>query len=439
MTDLFWPGDERAGELMSQATLLDAMVQVENAWLDALVVSGLAPALSDSDLTGLVTSDDVDELAGLAEAAGNPVPALVAMLRARTGIDSATWLHRGLTSQDVLDTALMLALRGVLDRLLDEVRSQVIALSILAERHAVTPMVGRTLTQHAVPTTFGAVAAGWLDGVLDAADLVVDARALLPVQLGGAVGTLAASTELASLRGLDDAPFVAAELVTITAEALGLRELRPWHTSRGPVTRTADALVSCTDAWGHVATDVATLSRTEIAELAEPDAEGRGGSSTMPHKRNPILSVLVRRTAVAAPALASTLHVASATAGDQRPDGAWHAEWSTLQTLGRRTVVAASQTTELLQGLHVDAERMGATLDHSADDVLAERRVIAELLDEKADPDPTTYLGIAEDLVAGAGDPAPIFHEENACPSPRSPPDGAAVRRRARPSSAGKS
>ncbi len=414
MTDLFWPGDERAGELMSEATLLDAMVQVENAWLDAMVVSGLAPALSDSDLTGLVTSDDVDELARQAEATGNPVPALVAMLRARTGIDSATWLHRGLTSQDVLDTALMLALRAVLDRLLDELRSQVIALSILAERHASTPMVGRTLTQHAVPTTFGAVAASWLDGILDAADLVVDARALLPVQLGGAVGTLAASTELASLRDLDDAPFVAAELVTITAEALGLRELRPWHTSRGPVTRTADALVSCTDAWGHVATDVATLSRTEIAELAEPEAEGRGGSSTMPHKHNPILSVLVRRAAVAAPALASTLHVASATAGDQRPDGAWHAEWSTLHTLGRRTAVAASQTTELLQGLHVDAERMGATLDHSADDVLAERRVIAELLDAKADPDPTTYLGITVDLVAGAVDRARIFLEENA-------------------------
>ena len=414
MTDLFWPGDERAGELMSQAALLDAMVQVENAWLDALVVSGLAPALSDSDLTGLITSDDADELARAAEAAGNPVPALVAMLRARTGIDSATWLHRGLTSQDVLDTALMLALRDVLDRLLDELRSQVIALSIVAERHASTPMVGRTLTQHAVPTTFGAVAAGWLDGILDAADLIVDARALLPVQLGGAVGTLAASTELASLRGLEDAPFVAAELVTITAEALGLRELRPWHTSRGPVTRTADALVSCTDAWGHVATDVATLSRTEIAELAEPVAEGRGGSSTMPHKHNPILSVLVRRTAVTAPALASTLHLASATAGDQRPDGAWHAEWSTLHTLGRRTVVAASQTTELVQGLHVDAERMRATLDHSADDALAERRVIAELLDEKADVDPTTYLGIAEDIVAGAVERAQTFLEENA-------------------------
>ncbi|MDX6235152.1 MAG: 3-carboxy-cis,cis-muconate cycloisomerase, partial [Nocardioidaceae bacterium] len=138
MTDLFWPGDERAGELMSEATLLDAMVQVENAWLDALVVTGLAPSLSDGDLTGLVTADDVEVIARSAEATGNPVPALVALLRSRTGIDSATWLHRGLTSQDVLDTALMLALRGVLDRLLDELRSQVIAASILAERHVST-------------------------------------------------------------------------------------------------------------------------------------------------------------------------------------------------------------------------------------------------------------------------------------------------------------
>jgi 3-carboxy-cis,cis-muconate cycloisomerase len=223
MTDLFWPGDERAGKLMSEATLLDAMVQVETAWLDALVVSGLAPASSESDLTGIVTSDDVDEIARSAEGAGNPVPALVRLLRSRSGIDSATWLHRGLTSQDVLDTALMLSLREVLDRLLDELRSQVIALSILAERHAATPMAGRTLTQHAVPTTFGAVAASWLDGVVNAADLVVDARSLLPVQLGGAVGTLAASAELASLRGLDDAPSVAAELVSIASESLGHR------------------------------------------------------------------------------------------------------------------------------------------------------------------------------------------------------------------------
>lgn len=414
MTDLFWPGDERAGDLMSEGALVEAMVWVESFWLDALVDAGLAPSTSDRDLTIVVTAEDVDEVARGAEAGGNPVVPVVTLLRSRVGTDAATWLHRGLTSQDVLDTALVLVLLDVLDRLLDEMRSQVIALSISAERHAATPMVGRTLKQHAVPTTFGAVASTWLDGIIDAAELVVDARGLLPAQLGGAVGTLATTTELARLRGFDDPSSVAVAVATIAAESLGLRRQRPWHTSRGPITRTADALVTCTDAWGHVATDVATLSRSEIAELAEPTADGRGSSSTMPHKHNPILSVLVRRAALAAPGLASTLHVASATAGDQRPDGAWHTEWATLRTLGRRVVVAASQTTELLQGLHVDADRMRETLGRAGDEILSERRGVADLLDQRSDPDPTTYLGTSGHLVAGVVERARTFLEENA-------------------------
>lgn len=338
MTDLFWPGDERAGSLMSDGSLLDAMVRVEVAWLEALVDTNLAPESAESDILALVTADDVVTIARGAEAAGDPVVPLLQLLRSRVSDDTATWLHRGLTSQDVLDTALVLTLRDVLDRLLDELRSQVIALSIVAERHVSTPMVGRTQTQHAVPTTFGAVAASWLDGIVDAAELVVDARTLLPVQLGGAVGTLAATAELAALRGMADPAAVAQEAATIAGETLGLRVHRPWHTARVPLTRSADALVTCTDAWGHVATDVATLSRTEIGEVSGP------------HQPNPVLAVLVRRAALTAPALASTMHAASATTGDQRPDGAWHSEWATLRTLGRRTVVAASQTTELLQG-----------------------------------------------------------------------------------------
>lgn len=138
---------------------------------------------------------------GGSRGSGNPVVPLVGLLRSRAPQPAATWLHRGLTSQDVLDTALMLALRDALERLIGELRAQVTALARLAAQHADTPMVGRTLTQHAVPTTFGAVAAGWLDGLVDAADLVLDARSLLPVQLGGAVGTFSAATELAACGG----------------------------------------------------------------------------------------------------------------------------------------------------------------------------------------------------------------------------------------------
>jgi 3-carboxy-cis,cis-muconate cycloisomerase len=416
MTDLFWPGDERAGTLMSEVSLLEAMVTVETAWLAALVGSGLAPSDASVDLTGVVGADDVALVAAQAESGGNPVLPVVRLLRERAGGAAATWLHRGLTSQDVLDTALMLGLRDTLDRVLAELQGQVTAVSGLAEQHVRTAMVGRTLTQHAVPTTFGAVAAGWLDGLVDAAESAAAVRDLLPAQLGGAVGTLASTTELARLRGRPDPETVAAELAAGTASALGLVQRRAWHTSRGPVTRVGDALVSCSDAWGHIATDVAILSRPEIAEVAEPAVEGRGGSSTMPHKQNPVLSVLVRRAALAAPPLAATLHTASAWTGDQRSDGAWHVEWATLRTLARRTVVAAAQTTELVRGLTVDAGRMRATLDAVALEVLAERRSTGELVDpttHQADTDPATYLGTSRLLVTGASERAGSFLEEN--------------------------
>lgn len=413
MSELFWPGDERAGDLMSDAAFLRAMVRVEATWLDALVDAGVAPGTARADLAPVIGEVDVAVIARGAEPAGNPVVPLLALLRGRIGEVPAVWLHRGLTSQDVLDTALVLVLRDALDRLAEEVRAQVGALAGRAEQHVGTAMVGRTLTQQAVPTTFGAVVAAWLDGVLDAAEQLAAVRAGLPVQLGGAVGTLSALTELVRQRHPDDPAEVVADVVKRTAAALGLPVRRPWHTSRGPVTRAGDVLVGCTDAWGRIATDVCLLARTEIAEVGEPQAQGRGVSSTMPHKHNPVLSILIRRAAIAAPGLGSTLHLAAALAGDQRPDGAWHAEWATLATLGRRAVVAASQTTELVVGLQVDAERMRTTLQRAAEVVLAECRATAALVGGDADPDPTTYLGITDDLVRGAVERARVFLEDN--------------------------
>ena len=395
MSDLFWPGDERAGRLMSDLALLEAMEAVESAWLAALVDVGLAPATARHPVRGLVEPDDLEGLGRGAESGGNPVIGLVGLLRDRLGsTDAARWLHRGLTSQDVVDTALVLCLRDTLDEVLRQLDNQVRALVALAEAHRDTVMVGRTLTQHAVPTTFGLKAATWLTGVLDGEETVTAVRPRLVVQLGGAVGTMAAATELARLQGADDAPGRARQLVSVTAATLGLTARTPWHTTRAPMTAVGDALVSCTDAWGHLAADVATLSRPEIAELAEGQG---GGSSTMPGKRNPTLSVLVRRAALAGPPLASTLHLAAATTVDERPDGAWHAEWAALRDLGRRTVVAGSQTTDLLAELRVDAARMRATLQ-SASGSAAEQRSMAELVDGTPSG---SYLG-ATDLIIDA-------------------------------------
>lgn len=363
MTDLFWPGDARAGELLTSQALVEAMVRVEAAWA-GLEVTAL-PAVTVADLVD--TGDP--------ESGGNPVLSLVQLLRARTGDDS---LHRGLTSQDVVDTALMLLLRDTVTQVHDSVSTTTATLAGLVRRHRDTAMVARTLTQQAVPTTFGLKAAGWLAGLLDARD---DLMALdLPVQLGGAGGTNAALLAL----GRDPV----AERARM-AEALGLGDALPWHTGRRAMTRVGDALVATTDACGRLARDVLVLARPEIGELAEGSP---GGSSTMPHKQNPVLSVLIRRAALTTPGLGATLHLAAADQVDERADGAWHAEWATLRDLGRRTAVAASQTADLVGGLVVHPDRMAATLAEASDAVRAEARAMG------ADPtDP--YLGEAASLV----------------------------------------
>jgi 3-carboxy-cis,cis-muconate cycloisomerase len=392
MTNLLWPGDERAGEHMTDQELLKFMVAVEEAWLNALTAAGLAP-VAGADLRHLVRADDCELLAVTAENGGNPVPGLVTLLRQRAMPAFGPWIHRGLTSQDVLDTALMLAVRGVVDQLITQLADQISTLSALATAHRDTPMIARTLTQHAAPITFGAKVTGWLNGVVDAYERI-DALST-PGQFGGAVGTWSATVELAThLAGPADPSLVAERVARNAVAVLGLDYRLPWHTTRAPTTVVADALVGCTDAWGRIASDVVVLARPEIAELSEPATEGRGGSSSMPHKRNPVLAILIRRAAIAGPPLAATLHTAAALAHDERPDGSWHAEWDTLRTLARRTLVAGSQCGELLAGLQVHADQMGRNLDGA--DVLGEQRAIADLTGQQPS---ARYLGAVSRLI----------------------------------------
>ncbi|MGB3520195.1 MAG: lyase family protein [Mycobacterium sp.] len=385
MTDLLWPGDHRAGQIFSDAAYLAALVRVENAWLGVLVDSGIAPATARSDLSAAITAADVEPVAVAAEATGNPVPGLLALLRDRTGHESARWLHRGLTSQDVVDTALMLCLRDTLDRVRSELSRQVRTVAALAETYRDSPMLARTLTQPALPTTLGMKFAHWLTGLLDGADCVA-ALPELSVQAGGAAGTMAAATELTG------SPTDALALSGRLAAALGLAEGPPWHTTRSVITRVGDALVTCCDAWAHIANDVAASNRSEVGELAEGSG---GGSSTMPHKNNPVLSLLIRRTGLAAPSLAAGLHAASAAGVDERSDGGWHAEWAALRTLSRNAVAAASQTTDLLAGLVIDTDRAAANLA-SAGDLLGEQRAMTELTGNTARRD---YTGATSHLI----------------------------------------
>jgi 3-carboxy-cis,cis-muconate cycloisomerase len=396
MADLYWPGDERAGDVFGQDAFLAAMVRVEFAWLTALTKAGIAPADTDTDLAGLVDETDLQAIGAAAEDGGNPVLPLLALLRDRVPGDAArAWLHRGLTSQDVVDSALMLCAHEALARVREELDHQAASLAALADRHRETLMAGRTLTQYAVPITFGLKAARWLDGVLDARDQLAGVR--LPAQLGGAVGTLAATVEAARWSDVAEPVKAARAVASEAAAVLGLDDVAPWHTNRSPVTRLADALTSATDAWGRIANDVLVLARPEVGELAEPP--GRGGSSTMPQKANPVLSVLVRRAALAAPALAAQLHLAAAESVDERADGGWHVEWSALATLARRTVVAASQTTELLGGLQVDTQRMADNAEAASASLLAEQASVAGRLGVDPVEAPSAYLGATSQLI----------------------------------------
>ena len=284
----------------------------------------------------------------------------------------------------MVDTALVLCARDAFTQIEKALLAQIEALTTLAGRHRRTPMVGRTLTQHAVPTTFGLKVSGWLAGVLDAYDEV---RALaFPAQIGGAAGTLSGLVELGGAEA-------ARTCVAAATQQLCLTPAPPWHTSRTPFTRFGDTAVRCSDAWGRLADDVLVLSRPELGELSEGFG---GGSSTMPHKANPVLSTLLRRAALAAPPLAATLHLAAASQVDERADGAWHLEWSTLAVLLRRTAVAASQATELIAGLQVHPDRMRATLEAATEAVRSEQYAMAELAGH---PPAKNYVGLADDFV----------------------------------------
>lgn len=383
MSDLLSPGLHRAAGIADDAALVAAMLRTEAAWARALATVGAVDA-ADADRVAHTIENwepDVAALEVAAEATGNPVVALVADLRDAVGEPGRDLVHRGLTSQDVLDTALMLLSRDALTHTREHLLTAAHALAALAEAHRGTLMPGRTLTQYAVPITFGLKTAQWLAGLLDALDQIDGALDRLPVQCGGAAGTLSLVAETT-----DPVPAARAFAVQLGLCWPGV----PWHTNRSAVTRVGSALVAATDALGVIAGDVALLSRPEIGEVREGNVPGRGGSSTMPHKRNPVLSVLIHSAALQAPQLLAQLHLAAALAVDERPDGAWHSEWPALRRLLELTVAAAAQTAELVASLEVDTAAMKDHVDAATTQLLAESRRAAE---------PDEYLGAASVFV----------------------------------------
>ena len=388
---------DRGGARTDDTAWLQAMLDAEAGLARALERAGLAPAGAGQAVTAAAQAGNfsIGELGELAALTGNPVPALARALARRVPQAAAGAVHRGATSQDIVDTAAMLLARRVIEVVLADLARAASAAAVLADTHRSTMMIGRTLLQQAVPTTFGLVAAGWLTSLDEARDgLAAIGSRRLAVQFGGAAGTLASLG--------DDGPRVAALL----AEDLGLAlPVLPWHTDRLRIIDLATGLTRVTAALGKIARDVTLLAQSEVGEVSEgkgdaglgwpPAAAGprRGGSSAMPHKRNPVAAIAILGCTKQAPGLLATL-VACAEQEQQRAAGAWHAEWEPLTALLRLTGSAASWAAELMSGLVVDASRMAANLAATKDLPLAEH--VTSLLADVLGP------AQAHDLVAEA-------------------------------------
>jgi 3-carboxy-cis,cis-muconate cycloisomerase len=346
----------------------------DRAWLQAMLdfeaalARAVAPPAAAEAIAAACVAEGFDaaEIGRSAADKGTPVPGLLAALRAKLPDEAAAHVHRGATSQDVVDTAAMLVAKRALGPLLEDLDAAADACAGLADRYRDAPMAGRTLLQQAAPITFGLKAAGWLSGLDEVRAELADMRANgLAVQLAGAVGTLAA---------LGDDGLSA---VSIVARTLELAEpALPWHTVRARPARLACVLGQAAGAMGKIARDVELLAQTEVGEVSEGGGEGRGGSSTLPHKRNPVGAVAVSACAARVPGLVATM-LASMTQEHERAAGTWQAESETLSDLLRLTGSAAVALRELLEGLEVHTGRMRANLDATGGLVMTESVVTA--------------------------------------------------------------
>lgn len=406
---------------------LRAMLTVEAALSTVEVRLGLIPApAAEAIRAACAAGVDPGAVAEGAAATGNPAEPLVRALRAALPEDIAPYVHKGATSQDIVDTAAMLVVREAAGLLRADLAAAAGRAADLAAAHRHTILTGRTLLQPALPTTFGLVAAGWATALHEASAVlsrVVSER--LAVQFGGAAGTLAA---------FDD--FGVGVMEALAAE-LGLAvPVAPWHTDRVRIAEIAGALGTVAGAVGKIARDVTLYG--SFGELS--DGLDRGGSSTMPHKRNPVAAVAAAAGAAQAPGLVATL-LAAMPHEFQRAAGSWHAEWRPLRSLLETVGSAVSWLRDCLDNLVVDTDRMRSTVDGQVDALMAEwaghvlasrvgrdeaRRLIREHTGPLSDlverhapdahPDPRAYLGSTQELIdrqlrALLPAPVPLNHD----------------------------
>ncbi len=357
--------------IFSDRGRLQGMLDFEAALAAAEAKTGIIPADAAAPIAAECRADlfDIAALAVAAPSGGNPAIPMVKQLTAlvkAAAPEAARYVHWGATSQDAMDTGLVLQLRNALDVIEPELARLADALAELAAAHKLTLLPGRTWMQHALPVTFGLKVAGWLDAVQRHRQRLATLRPqLLVVQLGGAAGTLASLGE----HGLKVAAALADEL------QLALPDI-PWHTQRDRIAELGSVMGLIAGTLGKIARDISLLMQTDVAEAFEPAGEGRGGSSTMPHKRNPVTSAIVLSAAIRAPGLVATL-LSAMVQEHERGLGGWHAEWTALPELLILTAGALEQTADMIAHLEVDPKKMRADLDTTNGLMMAEAVTLA--------------------------------------------------------------
>ena len=353
-------------EICSDYGRLQGMLDFEAALARAEARVGVIPRAAASAIETQCQSKlfDIEALARAAALSGNTAIPMVKALTALVGKKdkkAARYVHWGATSQDAMDTGLVLQLRSAFDLIDADLARLADALARLAKKHKRTPMAGRTWLQQALPVTFGLKAAGALSAVERHCAQLRELRTrVLVIQFGGAAGTLASLGD----RGLDIAKALAAEL------KLGVPDM-PWHAHRDRVAEVATTLGLLVGTLGKIAHDVSLLMQTEIGEAFEPAAPGRGGSSTLPHKRNPVGCAVVLAAAMKVPALVSVM-LAAMVQEHERGLGNWHAEWETLPEICMLSAGALGQVTQMIEGLEIDPARMRHNLDATHGLIFAE-------------------------------------------------------------------
>ncbi len=355
----------------SRDATLQGMLDFEVALAAAEAEVGLIPAAAVAPMTTAARASDLDwaSLRDDAARAGNLAIPLVKQLTTRVkalDADAARFVHWGATSQDAIDTGLILQVRAALDDIEADLDGLIRQLAGQVRQHRATVMIGRTWLQHALPITFGLKLAGTLDALLRArADLANVREQVLCVQFGGAAGTLASLGT--------QGPAVAAAL----ARHLGLSNAAtPWHGQRDRIVRVGGWAASLTGSLGKFARDTAMLTQTEVGEIAEASGAGRGGSSTMPHKRNPVGCAAILAAAARTPQLAATLFAAMQQ-DHERGLGNWHAEWETLPELLMLCGGALATARTLVDDWTVDTSRMRANLEITHGLIMAEAVTMA--------------------------------------------------------------